>query len=59
MFNLGYLPSGDHSISTRPETTIQALSKAMELLVTGGIITLSFITEEIPVLKKRKKSWNF
>jgi len=37
MFNLGYLPSGDHSISTRPETTIQALSKAMELLVTGAL----------------------
>ncbi|HOM01778.1 MAG TPA: class I SAM-dependent methyltransferase [Acetivibrio sp.] len=40
MFNLGYLPSGDHSIGTRPETTIEALSKSMDLLVTGGIITV-------------------
>ncbi|GAE89054.1 class I SAM-dependent methyltransferase [Acetivibrio straminisolvens] len=40
MFNLGYLPSGDHSIGTRPETTIKALSKSMELLITGGIITV-------------------
>jgi len=40
MFNLGYLPSGDHDLGTRPETTIDALSKSMELLITGGIITV-------------------
>lgn len=40
MFNLGYLPSGDHSLGTKPETTIQAISKSMELLVEGGVITV-------------------
>lgn len=40
MFNLGYLPGGDHSISTKADTTISALKKAIELLVVGGIITL-------------------
>jgi len=40
MFNLGYLPKGDHSIGTRGETTIEALEKSMELLMPGGIIML-------------------
>lgn len=40
MFNLGYLPGGDKSIITRPGTTLQALSVAMELLGSGGILTV-------------------
>ncbi len=40
MFNLGYLPKGDHSIGTKAATTIEALNKSMELLMTGGIIML-------------------
>jgi len=40
MFNLGYLPKGDHSIGTKACTTIEALKKSMELLMEGGIITI-------------------
>lgn len=40
MFNLGYLPGGDHQIGTRAETTICAIEKAMALLVKGGIISI-------------------
>ncbi|HOJ10717.1 MAG TPA: class I SAM-dependent methyltransferase [Clostridiales bacterium] len=40
MFNLGYLPGGDHSISTKPETTIQAVKKAMDLIMPGGLISI-------------------
>jgi len=40
MFNLGYLPGGDHSIGTKGETTIEALDKAMGLLQDDGIITV-------------------
>ncbi len=40
MFNLGYLPGGDHSIATRHETTTAALEAAMRLLRPGGIITV-------------------
>ena len=39
-FNLGYLPSGDHSISTRAESTLQALESALVLLKSGGVICL-------------------
>ena len=40
MFNLGYLPKGDHSIGTKADTTIEALKKSMELLAIGGIIMM-------------------
>lgn len=40
MFNLGYLPGGDHSIGTKGESTIAAVKRAMELLVVNGIITI-------------------
>lgn len=37
LFNLGYLPGGDRSIITRPETTLVALQQSLELLSAGGI----------------------
>ena len=40
VFNLGYLPGGDHSSVTKPETTLAALKKAMEMLLPGGIIVI-------------------
>jgi SAM-dependent methyltransferase len=41
VFNLGYLPAGDRSLVTRPETTLSALEQALSLLVPGGVITLT------------------
>lgn len=40
MFNLGYLPGGDHNLSTKAETTIEALEKGLTLLREGGMISL-------------------
>jgi Putative rRNA methylase len=40
MFNLGYLPKGDHSIVTKAETTIPALEAALMLLRRGGVATV-------------------
>lgn len=40
IFNLGYLPGGDHSIGTKGETTVLAAKKAMELLQINGIICI-------------------
>jgi hypothetical protein len=39
MFNLGYLPSGDKRLVTRPETTVAALDAAFGLLCDGGVLT--------------------
>jgi predicted methyltransferase len=40
MFNLGYLPGGNETIITKPETTIQALTLGLQLLSPGGIISI-------------------
>ncbi len=40
MYNLGYLPGGDHNIYTMPETTRASLIIGMEKLKVGGIISI-------------------
>lgn len=40
VFNLGYLPGGDHSIATRAETTIQALEQGLSLLRKNGLMSI-------------------
>lgn len=40
MFNLGYLPRGDHSIVTEADTTVSALIAAMETLQIGGLCSV-------------------
>ncbi|WP_213357498.1 class I SAM-dependent methyltransferase [Chlamydiifrater phoenicopteri] len=39
-YNLGYLPGGDHDITTLTEDTIASLNKALDLLHSEGIITV-------------------
>ena len=34
------MPAGDHSIATKPETTIEALRQSLALLKPGGLISL-------------------
>lgn len=44
IFNLGYLPNGDHSIVTRPDTTIKAVADGLALLRQGGAVCLVVYT---------------
>ncbi|XP_022943494.1 uncharacterized protein LOC111448248 [Cucurbita moschata] len=39
-FNLGYLPGGNKAITTKSETTLQALEAAYRILKPGGLISL-------------------
>ncbi len=41
MFNLGYLPGGDHALTTHTESTIAALKKVLEKLSVNGHIALA------------------
>lgn len=41
VFNLGYLPGGDKTITTRAETTLSAVQGAMELLQPDGLICIT------------------
>ncbi|MDD3027167.1 MAG: class I SAM-dependent methyltransferase [Erysipelotrichaceae bacterium] len=40
VFNLGYLPNGDHHITTTKTNTIATLERALKALETGGIILI-------------------
>lgn len=38
MFNLGYMPSGDHQITTKPNTTVRAVHEALKQLTIKGVL---------------------
>ncbi|MBO5743743.1 MAG: class I SAM-dependent methyltransferase, partial [Clostridia bacterium] len=40
IFNLGYLPGGDHKLQTKGETTIEAIKKALDLICDDGFIAI-------------------
>lgn len=40
MFNLGWLPGGDHSVFSTADTTIPAIEGALELLRPGGVMSI-------------------
>lgn len=40
MFNLGYLPGADRTVTTRVNTTLAALRQGLALLAVGGLITI-------------------
>ena len=40
MFNFGWLPGGDHTVFSGPDTSIAAVQTGLELLKPGGVMTL-------------------
>ncbi len=40
MFNLGYLPLGDKTLVTKPETTLAGLEQALKMLRPGGFLSI-------------------
>ena len=40
IFNLGYLPSADKSLVTKPNTTLEALNKILSRLEVGGRVSI-------------------
>lgn len=39
-FNFGYLPGGDHQVSTKLSTSIAAIEKGLRILKSGGMMSL-------------------
>jgi len=66
LFNLGYLPGGDKSITTKTETTIRAINAALKLLKENGIVLIVVYPhnegkkegEEIMKLKSKVSCFN-
>lgn len=44
MFNLGYLPRAKHQVITKPETTVEAIKKSLELLKPNGVVSIAIYT---------------
>lgn len=40
LFNLGWLPSGDHSVTTMTASTLAAVQAAMRLVAPGGMVSI-------------------
>ena len=41
VFNLGYLPRAKHVVITKPDTTLEAIKKSLDLLKPNGIISIA------------------
>ena len=41
MFNLGYLPGGDKTVTTKRETTLEAIKNAVDMLAPDGILLIA------------------
>ena len=41
IFNLGYLPGGDHKLQTKYTTTIEAIEKSLDILLDDGFISVT------------------
>lgn len=59
VFNLGYLPGGDHTLITKPATTVNALKSATTLLRPGGRIGLVIYTGHPGAIEELKIVENF
>lgn len=44
IFNLGYLPRAKHQVITKPETTLEAIKKSLELLKPNGVVSIAIYT---------------
>lgn len=40
VFNLGYLPTGDHMLATKPSSTLIGIRQGLSLLKPGGLMTV-------------------
>lgn len=54
MFNLGYMPGGDHALITQPENTVLGVKKALNLIKPAGIITIIVYTGHLGGLEEKE-----
>jgi len=59
IFNLGYLPTGDHNIVTKPETTIQGIKSSLSLLCKNGILLITSYTGHSGGMEEKNVIENF
>jgi predicted O-methyltransferase YrrM len=59
VYNLGYLPGGDHSIVTEAQTTIESIEQALTLIKPGGLITVTLYPGHLKGSREKDKLVSF
>ena len=59
IFNLGYLPGGDKSVTTKTDSTLSCLKDALDILKIGGVIVVSVYPGHDEGTKEGKKIFDF
>ena len=59
IFNLGYLPKGDHSIITKPNTTIKAINNSLNILKENGIVSICIYSGHVGGNEEKEEVYNF
>ena len=57
VFNLGYLPKGDHSVYTHFESTKAAIEAGLKILKRGGLMTVSAAMRKRTLCFRGSKRW--
>lgn len=55
LFNLGYLPGGDKSVTTESESTLAAVASALEIIKSDGIVAVTVYSGH-PAGKREKEA---
>ncbi|MBS0627060.1 MAG: class I SAM-dependent methyltransferase, partial [Verrucomicrobia bacterium] len=55
VYNLGYLPGGDKSLTTQVSSTLLSVEKALTMLTNGGVISLTCYPGHLEGAKEEKK----
>lgn len=59
VFNLGYLPKGDHTIITKPKSTIKAINDSLYALKENGIVSICVYSGHSGGDDEKEKVYNF
>ncbi|MEA4987788.1 MAG: class I SAM-dependent methyltransferase [Anaerovorax sp.] len=59
LFNLGYLPKGNHDITTKKDTTIEAVEKCINILKPKGVILLVIYPGHLSGSEEKEALENF
>ncbi len=59
MYNLGFLPGGDKSITTTAETTLLSIEEGLAMLNPGGIISIAVYTGHNEGMKEKNMILDF
>lgn len=59
VFNLGYLPGSSKEITTKSETTLEAVKKTLQILKKPGMVSIMFYTGHPGGIEERDKVTSF